>query len=463
MENFLVHTLRRPSLERGEIMSKQNCWEVMGCPDDRRSRCPAYTEGKGRRCWRTQGTFCQGEAERNMVNKLLSCLDCKAYHEINRVNWYNSTYFNFALCVTSPVLAVFAGFIAMDRLFLQEASPELYFGLVLVSAALLTALTMAPAYQMMKPLNIIRNKLREIGTGNLASGAAMVPRRDEYMLLAIALNDLKEVLKGTVEAIASNTAILRKSTDQLIENTESTAAGAEDTAGTIGQMAATTDSISENVSQLAVGAKTASAHAADGRKFMIELKNSMGAIEGATRNTARAIQELSAKSGEIGNITQLITQIADQTNLLALNAAIEAARAGVHGRGFAVVADEVRNLAEQSGEAASNIRKLIDVTRASTEQTATVMAQGQEQVKAGAAVLGRVDQSFQEIALRVQDLTEKLQSVAAATEEMSGAMNNVAATTQEQSAATQEITASAQMLANLSEESALMVSRFRLS
>ena len=61
-----------------------------------------------------------------------------------------------------------------------------------------------------------------------------------------------------------------------------------------------------------------------------------------------AIEDLAAKSEQIGGIVDTITGIAEQTNLLALNAAIEAARAGEQGRGFAVVAEEVRKLAEES-------------------------------------------------------------------------------------------------------------------
>jgi methyl-accepting chemotaxis protein len=86
-----------------------------------------------------------------------------------------------------------------------------------------------------------------------------------------------------------------------------------------------------------------------------------------------AVESLSASVDEIGEVSNLIRNIAAQTNLLALNATIEAARAGDAGRGFAVVAQEVKSLAAQTGKATEEITRQIQSIEETTSRSVQTM------------------------------------------------------------------------------------------
>ncbi len=92
-------------------------------------------------------------------------------------------------------------------------------------------------------------------------------------------------------------------------------------------------------------------------------------------SVSTTMDKMDSSTKAISGILGEITFIADQTRLLALNAAIEAARAGEHGRGFAVVADEVTKLANRSGQAAINIKKLVMDVQRESQQAMTEVAE----------------------------------------------------------------------------------------
>lgn len=191
-------------------------------------------------------------------------------------------------------------------------------------------------------------------------------------------------------------------------------------------------------------------------------------LEGTKDNKA-VVEEMVTSIQSIASNT---TDIASQTNLLALNAAIESARAGEHGKGFAVVADEVRKLAEQSAQSAQRIAEMISYIQKETQIAVQSMEQTTNEVTSGIQVVNKAGESFAQIRMSVDNVSEQLQEVSAAAQQITVGVNrvlqsedrlaeiveqaassthNIASATEEQLASMEELAASADSLASLAE------------
>lgn len=116
------------------------------------------------------------------------------------------------------------------------------------------------------------------------------------------------------------------------------------------------------------------------------------------RKSNYVINGLHEASVKIGDVINLINDIASQTNLLALNATIEAARAGEAGRGFSVVASEVKGLADQTSKATEEISMQIEMIQASTLETV-------ESIQSIGSVIDRISEISTAIATAVEEQT----------------------------------------------------------
>lgn len=123
------------------------------------------------------------------------------------------------------------------------------------------------------------------------------------------------------------------------------------------------------------------------------LENAKETASGAATKAVAAEKSVAETLGamqDISRLTNTIEEIARQTNLLALNAAIEAARSGEHGKGFAVVAGEVRKLAERSGQAAANIKKLSSTSLNTAAEAGELLREALPEMQRAVSLLGEV-------------------------------------------------------------------------
>jgi twitching motility protein PilJ len=195
----------------------------------------------------------------------------------------------------------------------------------------------------------------------------------------------------------------------------------------------------------------------------------MDGIREQIQETSKRIKRLGESSQEIGNIVELIEDIADQTNILALNAAMQAAMAGESGRGFAVVADEVQRLAERSANATKQIDALVKTIQADTNEAVSSMEASTTGVVNGARLaedageaLQRIEQVSKEIAGATQTIATQLQAQSQQADSINGSMDVIQKITSQTTEGTEQTTQSIETLAQMSEQLRQTVARFKL-
>jgi len=298
------------------------------------------------------------------------------------------------------------------------------------------------------------------------------------------MNELIKKIAGSVDYVASSSEELTAHADQSAQVSNHTAEAMIHVAEASSKQVDLVKSAAEHVETMSISMEEISMHvvesgeqitsatdAAQGGSDAVERAVAqMALIESTVNNSAVVVSKLGAQSKEIGTIVDTIAGIAGQTNLLALNAAIEAARAGEQGRGFAVVAEEVRKLAEQSSESAKQIAELIGPIQVDTAHAVATMEEGTKQVRIGTEVVTNAGDSFKQIAVLVEGISNKSNQMAEvittmalgtndivmAVQEIDTMSKGVAAEAQTVSASTQEQTASMHEIADASQALAQM-------
>ena len=241
--------------------------------------------------------------------------------------------------------------------------------------------------------------------------------------------------KMIVEVAASSMDVadsVSTASQQLAAQIEQSNAGARrqservtETATAMTEMNATVMEIAKNASDASAIASEAKHHAEEGYHAVGNLLSSIARVREITDVLRGSMDELSGQAQDIGQIIDVINDIADQTNLLALNAAIEAARAGEAGRGFAVVADEVRKLAEKTMQATGEVGKVVSGIQQGTQANIRNVGQAVEAIRDSSELSEEAGSKLQEIVDMVDNTALQIQSIATAAEQQSATSEEI--------------------------------------
>ncbi len=332
-------------------------------------------------------------------------------------------------------------------------------------------------FKVVLPLRALALRIQDIaeGEGDLTQ-RVLINGKNEIDEVGIWFNEFLNKLQDAMRQVKANTIKLAAASEQLTASTTQMAKGAEaqqgqtaHVASAMHEMSATVLEVSRNSNNAALKTRKAAEDAADGGQVVDQTIAMMQSVTESVGRVSVQIAGLGERSTQVGQIVDVIDEIAGRTNLLALNAAIEAARAGEQGRGFAVVAGEVRNLAERTTKATKEIAEMIGAIQHETEAAVEAMSKGTIQVRKGVSATGEAGIKLRLIIDGAQEAASMVNQIAAAatqqsstTEKVNHSINEIAKISDLTASGARQSARACEALSELAVSLSAVMSRFRV-
>ncbi len=272
--------------------------------------------------------------------------------------------------------------------------------------------------------------------------------RSSISEMAATNEEVADNVQAMAASVEETTAAIEEmifSIKEVAKNIQDLYASTEETSTSMSHMDVSISQVEMNANEAARLSEQVSTDAETGVESLRKTLAGIDKIKDSSRTASSVIESLGKRISEIGNILNVIDDVADQTNLLALNAAIIAAQAGEHGKGFAVVADEIKDLAERTGASTKEIAEVIRSVQSESRNAATAMDQGVRNVEEGVQLGRDAQDALKKIHASANKCTTMTKAIARATVEqargskqVTGAIQRIAETVQQISKASSE-------------------------
>ena len=272
----------------------------------------------------------------------------------------------------------------MDQTFfeIEESVPKML-SLVIIIGLILTIFVVTYIYKSIKrPLAKLMAHITKVESGDL-SAQVTVNKNNEISKVLVGVNNMTRFFENSIKTVSdsvkrindsvsvlNNTAgKLSKNAEDLNDRANSVASASEEMSVTMSTISSTSIQANGNISTVANNITEMTSTINEIAQNAEKARSISNEAVSSVKEASLKINTLGAAAGDIGEVVDVILDIAEQTKLLALNATIEAARAGEAGKGFAVVANEVKELASQTNQATEKIRASVIAMQNSTATT----------------------------------------------------------------------------------------------